>query len=264
MSFLCIFPRGDLGPLFELGAAAFPILLKSGPFKISCVHMVCSRFRSAARSTRPLSASTDSFLADLNDNFSDGNASFSGDPYAFDSYSQYSDFGDDGKSLSTSSSYSDLNSLSTPMSRSSSRLSSSSAQSESSKNFKVVMRVRPPLPRELQSPHPGKKFVNIADVTDDGRGIILSENPGVDDMGGLYTKHAFTFDQVYGQNRSQRDVYEQTARDAVLSTLQGYNATIIAYGQTGTGKTYTMEGVHNDEEQRGIIPRSIEEIFRCT
>jgi hypothetical protein len=34
--------------------------------------------------------------------------------------------------------------------------------------------------------------------------------------------------------------------------------------QTGTGKTYTMEGVHNDEEKRGIIPRSIEEIFRCT
>ena len=58
-------------------------------------------------------------------------------------------------------------------------------------------------------------------------------------------------------------MYEQTARDAVLSTLQGYNATIIAYGQTGTGKTYTMEGVHADEEQRGIIPRSIEEIFRC-
>jgi hypothetical protein len=49
---------------------------------------------------------------------------------------------------------------------------------------------------------------------------------------------------------------------AVLSVLQGYNATIIAYGQTGTGKTYTMEGVHNDEEQRGIIPRSIEEIFQ--
>ena len=47
---------------------------------------------------------------------------------------------------------------------------------------------------------------------------------------------------VYGEQRGQRDVYEQTARDAVLSTLQGYNATIIAYGQTGTGKTYTMEG----------------------
>jgi hypothetical protein len=185
-----------------------------------------------------MSASSDSFL-DLSDQYSDsGNQSFSQDPYAFDAYSQsdkyssYDAYSDDGKSpLSTSSSYSDLDSLSTPMSRSSSRLSSSSSQSESSKNFKVVMRVRPPLPRELASQHPGKKFVDIAEVTEDCRGIILSENPGVDDMGGLYTKHAFTFDHVYGENRSQRDVYEQTARDAVLSTLQGYNATIIAYGQ---------------------------------
>lgn len=45
--------------------------------------------------------------------------------------------------------------------------------------------------------------------------------------------------------------------------IQGYNATIIAYGQTGTGKTYSMEGF-TDAEQRGIIPRSIEEIFNCT
>jgi len=58
-------------------------------------------------------------------------------------------------------------------------------------------------------------------------------------------------------------VYENTAREAVLSTLQGYNACIIAYGQTGTGKTYTMEGFTN-EQDRGIIPRATEEIFQCT
>jgi kinesin family protein 3/17 len=45
--------------------------------------------------------------------------------------------------------------------------------------------------------------------------------------------------------------------------LEGYNSTIFAYGQTGTGKTYTMEGFtyNNTDPQRGIIPRSIEEIF---
>ncbi len=42
--------------------------------------------------------------------------------------------------------------------------------------------------------------------------------------------------------------------------VQGYNAAIIAYGQTGTGKTYTMEGAQHGPE-RGIIPRAVEDVF---
>jgi DNA replication protein DnaC len=40
----------------------------------------------------------------------------------------------------------------------------------------------------------------------------------------------------------QKDVYEQTARPLVDSVIEGFNGTIFAYGQTGTGKTFTMEG----------------------
>ena len=47
----------------------------------------------------------------------------------------------------------------------------------------------------------------------------------------------------------------------VDSVLQGYNGTIFAYGQTGTGKTYTMEGIAKDVEQQGLIPRSFSHIF---
>ena len=54
--------------------------------------------------------------------------------------------------------------------------------------------------------------------------------------------NTFTFDYVYDQTATQRLVYETTARPIVDSSLSGYNATIFAYGQTGTGKTYTMEG----------------------
>lgn len=43
--------------------------------------------------------------------------------------------------------------------------------------------------------------------------------------------------------------------------LEGYNGTIFAYGQTGTGKTHTMEGNVNSERQKGIMPRSFESIF---
>ena len=75
--------------------------------------------------------------------------------------------------------------------------------------------------------------------------------------------HQFSFDCVYCPEGSQMDVYEETSRSAVLSVLAGYNATVLAYGQTGTGKTYTMEGFKYSsiDLQRGIIPRSMEEIF---
>jgi kinesin family protein 3/17 len=76
--------------------------------------------------------------------------------------------------------------------------------------------------------------------------------------------NAFSFDFVHDMNDSQEFVYENTARQAVMSVLEGYNATILAYGQTGTGKTHTMEGFKYSagDPQRGIVPRSMEEIFK--
>lgn len=71
----------------------------------------------------------------------------------------------------------------------------------------------------------------------------------------------FTFDSVYDWNSKQLDLYDETFRPLVDSVLLGFNGTIFAYGQTGTGKTYTMEGVRNDEERRGVIPNSFEHIF---
>ena len=43
--------------------------------------------------------------------------------------------------------------------------------------------------------------------------------------------------------------------------MKGYNGTIFAYGQTGTGKTFTMVGNYDNEEEKGIIPRSFDHIF---
>ena len=59
----------------------------------------------------------------------------------------------------------------------------------------------------------------------------------------------------------QVDVYNRTARPIVDSVLEGFNGTIFAYGQTGTGKTFTMEGVRDVPELRGIIPNSFAHIF---
>lgn len=76
--------------------------------------------------------------------------------------------------------------------------------------------------------------------------------------------HNFTFDYVYDPSATQNFLYDNTAKPAVLSVLEGYNATMLAYGQTGTGKTYTMEGFKYSgcDPQRGIVPRSMEQIFK--
>lgn len=137
--------------------------------------------------------------------------------------------------------------------------------------IKVVIRVRPPLDRELQGAQP---FKNVVAVERNERRITVSDNLSAvtDQYGSLLSgtstnqathgTHTFTFDHVYDEHASQQKVYDNTARAVVESSLLGYNATIFAYGQTGTGKTYTMEGSHmQGSEQRGIIPRAIEQIF---
>jgi len=72
----------------------------------------------------------------------------------------------------------------------------------------------------------------------------------------------FTFDYAYGKDSTQKQVYDQCASGIVASVLEGYNGTIFAYGQTGTGKTHTMDGDRNSTTGKGIMPRSFEHIFR--
>lgn len=62
-----------------------------------------------------------------------------------------------------------------------------------------------------------------------------------------HTAHDFTFDRVFGPEASQAEVYAFTVQKAIQKVLQGYNSTILAYGQTGAGKTYTMEGAFPEE-----------------
>lgn len=54
---------------------------------------------------------------------------------------------------------------------------------------------------------------------------------------------SYTFDHVFGAETTTKEVYEKGAKDVALSALSGKNATIFAYGQTCSGKTYTMHGI---------------------
>lgn len=62
-------------------------------------------------------------------------------------------------------------------------------------------------------------------------------------------------------NASQEEVYKKCTANQVTLALNGYNSTIFSYGQTGAGKTFTMTGTTNNFQQRGIIPRAINQLF---
>jgi len=58
---------------------------------------------------------------------------------------------------------------------------------------------------------------------------------------------------VFGPQSRQEDLYDQAVVPIVNEVLEGYNCTIFAYGQTGTGKTYTMEGAGRKSKVRELI-----------
>ncbi|CAL5192556.1 unnamed protein product [Lathyrus oleraceus] len=72
----------------------------------------------------------------------------------------------------------------------------------------------------------------------------------------------YEFDEVLTQSASQKRVYEVVAKPVVESVLDGYNGTVMAYGQTGTGKTFTLGQLgEGDTSSRGIMVRSMEDIL---
>jgi kinesin family member 6/9 len=74
----------------------------------------------------------------------------------------------------------------------------------------------------------------------------------------------FPVDAVLGENAGQGAVFDVAARETVDAFLSGYNGTIMCYGQTGAGKTYTLSGDHksNDYNRRGVMPRVLEHVFQ--
>uniref|UniRef100_H2Z634 Kinesin-like protein n=1 Tax=Ciona savignyi TaxID=51511 RepID=H2Z634_CIOSA len=90
------------------------------------------------------------------------------------------------------------------------------------------------------------------------------------------TTHKFAFTKIFDQTSTQSDIYEAAGRPLVESSFQGINGTLFVYGQTATGKTYTVSGYDNDgatspigesprelsvTEDSGVITRVLSDIF---
>ncbi|KAJ8705533.1 hypothetical protein PYW08_012579 [Mythimna loreyi] len=119
-------------------------------------------------------------------------------------------------------------------------------------NVRVVVRVRPMDQRE-------KLDGSYSCVSVDGKNntVAVTKN----NVTAAEPPRVYAYDAVFDSNTSQMDIYVQTASPIVEEVLKGYNGTIFAYGQTGTGKTYTMAGSNTAPELRGIIPNSFAHIF---
>ena len=90
--------------------------------------------------------------------------------------------------------------------------------------------------------------------------VNIKKNPNMGVVNNMRENYGFKFDQLL-HNSSQDTVYADTISDITKSIVQGYNGTVLVYGQTGAGKTYTMSGGQGDYKARGMIPRAIQEIF---
>ena len=74
-------------------------------------------------------------------------------------------------------------------------------------------------------------------------------------------KYKFNFDRIFDPNTTQQELYSFGVKGIIDSVLDGYNGTVLAYGQTSSGKTYTMQGNLSSESTMGIIPRMINHVF---
>ena len=129
-----------------------------------------------------------------------------------------------------------------------------------SSNVKVYCRIRPENEQEISS----GLGQCLNPISDSSLQIIvdnLNINTGLKENYNEKTTQEFSFDEVYPSETTQKTIFEQVAKPLILSAFEGINGTLFCYGQTASGKTYTMEGIPSDNDLRGIIPRMMQLIF---
>jgi centromeric protein E len=128
-------------------------------------------------------------------------------------------------------------------------LPSDAAAAPSSENVSVTIRIRPLSSKERE--------LGAQEVWQAVRG-----RPGmvqqVDPKDGPVPNTMFAFDNILTPEATTHDLFGLVGRRLALSAVEGFNGTIFAYGQTASGKTFTMQG---SDKTPGILRLSIQEIF---
>ncbi|KAJ3239750.1 Kinesin-like protein kif19 [Chytriomyces hyalinus] len=119
----------------------------------------------------------------------------------------------------------------------------------------VALRIRPLSSKEVKEnvsaaiKIAGKKSLVVTDFSD-AQDPLRQDRP---------REKLYEFDAVYPETASQVQVFEGTTKTLVDYVLQGFNTTVFAYGATGAGKTYTMQGT---PENPGIMPQTLDHLFQ--
>ncbi|KAK4144803.1 kinesin-like protein bimC [Dichotomopilus funicola] len=124
-------------------------------------------------------------------------------------------------------------------------------------NINVVVRCRGRNEREV------KENSAVVVRTDATKGKLVQLSMGPNSV----SDKTYNFDRVFSQAADQGMVFEEVVKPVLDEMLSGYNCTIFAYGQTGTGKTYTMSGDLTESmgmlsDNAGIIPRVLQALFK--
>ena len=148
------------------------------------------------------------------------------------------------------------------------KLSKKVLEEKFSKNkMLVALRARPLLPRELEDSN--YKTISVLDA--ETVSITIPTEYISSEKGKYYFNNeknikvtkvkeaTFKFDFAFDSSAEQVQVYQYTTANLVQQVINGYNATVFAYGATGTGKTYTMVG---EGEKWGIMVRAISDLFK--
>ncbi|XP_043860577.1 kinesin-like protein KIF18B isoform X2 [Dromiciops gliroides] len=138
--------------------------------------------------------------------------------------------------------------------------------SEEDSTVRVVVRVRPPTPKELESHR--RPVVQVVD----SRVLVFDPEepdggfPGLKWGGSIHDGSKkkgkdlkFVFDRVFAETATQQEVFQHTTHSILDGVLQGYNCSVFAYGATGAGKTHTMLGGEGDP---GIMYLTMMELYQ--
>ncbi|XQJ29599.1 OSM3-like kinesin, putative [Leishmania guyanensis] len=120
--------------------------------------------------------------------------------------------------------------------------------SPGAENIRVVIRCRDILPYEAER---GDKALVRLDLATNQ--VVVRHPIGDSDV--------FAFDAVYNNSFTQRDIFLQEVQPLADAVLQGYNATVFAYGQSGSGKTHTMTGKLSQRDMWGMMPQVVDYLF---
>ncbi|KAM4632494.1 kinesin-like protein KIF19 [Discoglossus pictus] len=121
----------------------------------------------------------------------------------------------------------------------------------------VAVRIRPKNEAELQEQAAtiahkvSEQMVTLMDPTGDSDDFLRANRS---------REKTFIFDVVFDKKATQEEVYESTTKNLVEGVISGYNATVFAYGPTGTGKTYTMLGI---DCEPGIYIMTLNDLFKA-